>query len=70
MAPVTVNRALTSLKKFFNRLFKQGKITSDPAEDIKLVAIADGLGGIASDKEGVSEPRIITFKPLECLMIK
>jgi integrase/recombinase XerC/integrase/recombinase XerD len=41
LTPATINRALASLKIFFNWLFKKGVITSNPAEDVKLVAIAN-----------------------------
>ncbi|MDD4237958.1 MAG: tyrosine-type recombinase/integrase [Desulfotomaculaceae bacterium] len=40
MAPATVNRVLASLRIFFGWLFKQGEIRSNPAEDVKLVAVA------------------------------
>lgn len=37
-APATINRALTSLKLFFNWLVKNGAIKVNPAEDVKSVA--------------------------------
>jgi len=39
-APATVNRALVSLKIFFNWLVKKRQINASPAEDIKSVAVA------------------------------
>lgn len=39
-APATVNRALISLKIFFNWLKKEGQINDNPAENTKPVAVA------------------------------